>query len=64
MIDEPAQWSPPDWEAPDFSDPDRVHNWKNYASDRMKAHWGSFTAPQKMIISECLHDIANNEHWE
>lgn len=55
---------PQDWESPDFDNTDKVHDWKNYASDRMKTYWDVFTASQKMMVAECLQDVADSEHWD
>ena len=59
------QFLPPDdWESPKWDEKDRVHNWRNYASDAVRDNWNSFTVKQKVIISRMLQDIANNEEWE
>lgn len=42
---------PTDFSAPDWSDDSRVHNWKNYIGDWMKAHWWSFSEEQKAHIA-------------
>ncbi len=55
---------PEDWNNPDFENTEKVHDWKNYASDRLKAYWDVFTPAQKMMISECLQEIADSEHWD
>lgn len=55
---------PEDYLEPDFENTDRVHEWKNYASDRLIAYWTIFSPAQKMVIAECLQEIADTEHWD
>jgi len=55
---------PTDWQSPKWVECDRVHNWRNYASEDLKLVWCSFTDEQKQIISECLQDCADREEWD
>jgi hypothetical protein len=55
----PSDWSNPKWEIED-----RVHNWRNYASEAMIREWGDFTGRQKIIISGSLDRIADREEWD
>ena len=49
---------------PDFEDRSRVHDWKNYTTDRLEHYWDLFSPAQKSIIAECLQDMADKEEWE
>ena len=60
-----AEFNPPaDWHEPKWQNEDRVHNWRNYASEGIIREWPFFTGKQKIIISSMLDDIAGQEHWD
>jgi hypothetical protein len=58
-----AGWGVNDYINPDWSDKNRVHNWKNYISDEMKAMWNSFTDAQKIAIGKNAEGTAGEENW-
>ena len=55
---------PGDWSNPDWGLKDKVHNWRNYASEDLQAEWLMMSGKQRMIVSACLNEIADNEIWE
>lgn len=55
---------PSDWEYPEWEVEDRVHNWRNYATNELKAHWQYMTDETKKIVAECLAECASAEEWE
>ena len=55
---------PYDWQNPKWDITDRIHNWRNYASDDLKDEWLSMSGKQRMIIASCLDEIASGEHWD
>lgn len=55
---------PYDWENPQWNIEDRIHNWRNYASEELKAEWRRFSGQQKMIIASALDKISENEEWD
>lgn len=62
-IDEPYNL-PSDWENPKWDEYDKIHGWRNYASDEIKLEWGNFTDHQKKILAMSFNDTASNEHWD
>ena len=53
-----------DFENPDFDNPSKIHDWKNYASDRLIELWDDIEIGHRIVIAECLQDIADNEEWD
>ena len=49
---------------PKFEDAERVHDWRNYVSENLRAIWGTFTDDQKYIIAESFDRIADREEWD
>jgi len=49
---------------PKWDEAGRVHDWRNYISEEMRAIWPTFTDDQKKIIAANADDEAGNEHWE
>lgn len=42
----------------------RVHNWRNYVGEHVRALWETFTDEQKIAIAGDAHDQAGMEHWD
>lgn len=60
-----AEFNPPDdWRTPKWNIENRVHNWRNYASEGIKREWENFTGRQQIMIASMLDEIAGNEHWD
>jgi hypothetical protein len=49
---------------PEWGSCGRVHNWKNYAPDDLKAIWHTFSKEQLIVLVETFDTIASNEVWE
>lgn len=62
MVD--AQTVPTDYASPDWASARRVHEWKNYIGDKLRAMWSSFTDEQKQAIAESANDSAEREEWD
>lgn len=57
-------FTPKDFEYPQWEVKDKVHCWRNYASESLRALWPTFSSLQKSIIAENLQSIADDEDWE
>lgn len=55
---------PSDYQHPDWTQQDRVHNWRNYISERLQAMWDTFTDEQKAAIAEGAQEAADREDWD
>jgi len=55
---------PSDWKNPDWESCDRVHEWKNYISDKLRLMWDTFTDEQKQAIAESAQGAASAEEWD
>ena len=53
-----------DYDKPDWTAGGRVHNWRNYVYDDLRAIWHTFTLEQKRVIRENADIEAGDEHWE
>lgn len=53
-----------DYLNPEWDKAGRVHDWRNYISDQLKAIWHTFTKVQKHAIYQNADAIAGNEEWE
>jgi hypothetical protein len=56
--------TPSDYAAPKWDEDDRVHNWRNYISERLREMWESFTDGQKAAIAESAQEAADREEWD
>lgn len=55
---------PSDWQNPKWEVEEKVHNWRNYASEDIKQSWLEMSGKHRLIIAACLDDIAGNEEWD
>lgn len=62
-FDPPAD-TPADWQSPSWGAAGRVHEWKNYISDEVRAMWHTFTDEQKQAFARQADEIAGREDWE
>ncbi len=53
-----------DYIYPDWDKGGKVHNWKNYVSDELKALWEEFSEKQRIVLGENFDSIASDEEWE
>lgn len=51
-------------DAPDWESGGRVHNWKNYVSEELRAMWSTFTVEQRGAIYRSAEESAGREEWE
>lgn len=51
-------------EHPEFHKAGKVHDWRNYVSDRVQALWPTFTHEQRVAIALQAAENASCEHWE
>lgn len=59
------EFKPPhDWDRPEWEARQKVHNWRNYASEGIKREWQSFAGRQKIMIASLLDGLADKEHWD
>ncbi len=56
--------TPNDYSHPQWDNAGRVHEWKNYISDEVKALWFTFTDAQRQALSRQAEDIADQEDWD
>jgi len=52
------------WRDPEWEKANRVHDWRNYATEEIKRLWPSFTEEQQQAIFEMLDEFASREEWE
>lgn len=56
--------TPNDWAAPKWDTAGRVHEWKNYISDEVRAMWDTFTDAQKQALARQADKITEREEWD
>jgi hypothetical protein len=56
--------SPDDYKHPEWEKAGRVHDWRNYISNKLRGMWETFTDEQKQAIAESAEEDANAEEWE
>jgi hypothetical protein len=49
---------------PKWDETGRVHDWRNYITEKLIALWPTFTDEQKIAIAEMAELQANSENWE
>lgn len=61
-----GKWAnaPRDFDNPDWKDAGRVHDWRNYASDDLRALWPELPEKHQAIIAASLQDAADREEWD
>jgi hypothetical protein len=59
------EFNPPvDWESPKWEVYDKVHGWRNYVSEGLKAEWSNFSGRQRIMLASCFDEAAGKEHWD
>lgn len=54
--------TPPDnWHSPEWDNIGRVHDWRNYIADIMRAYWSGFTDEQKKAMAIGAAEQADKE---
>lgn len=56
--------TPHDWSTPDFANAGRVHEWKNYVSEEIRAMWSSFPDHLKQALARQAEERAECEEWD
>lgn len=64
MFDAADAESPADWKDPKWAEQHRVHNWRNYISDELRAMWQTFPDEQKRAIAKSAEERASHEEWD
>ena len=49
---------------PKWNEAGRVHDWRNYISERVQKMWDTFTDEQKLALVEQANDQASQEEWD
>lgn len=49
---------------PKWDEADRVHDWRNYISEELRAIWDTFTPEQKRAIAKSADEQASRETWD
>jgi hypothetical protein len=53
-----------DWWRPDWNAGGKVHNWRNYVSEEVRAMWDTFNDDQKKALYRQANDSAEREEWD
>lgn len=53
-----------DWRNPQWDAATRVHDWRNYVNDELRAMWHTFSDEQQHAIAKNADDIAGREDWD
>jgi hypothetical protein len=53
-----------DWRSPEWEKAGRVHDWRNYVGDELRAMWDTFTDEQKRAIARNADVLADGEEWD
>lgn len=49
---------------PHWAGAEKVHDWRNYASEQLKNIWSTFSDEQKRVVAETLQETADKEIWD
>lgn len=49
---------------PHFEKEDRIHNWRNYVPEYLKALWSKLSLDQRLIIYVMAERQASKEEWD
>ena len=55
--------TPQDYAEPKWDTTQKVHDWKTYISERVRAMWGTFTGEQRAALAAQAEAQANREDW-
>lgn len=53
-----------DLREPEFDNATRVHDWRNYVGQRVKAMWVSFSDEQRLALALDASEFASHEKWD
>lgn len=51
-------------ENPEWEKSRRVHDWRNYIDEEVKAIWNTFTPEQRMALAKQADNLASAEEWD
>ena len=51
-------------DAKPFDNISKVHDWKNYIPEDIKANWSVLTPRERLLLAYQAQEVANNEEWE
>lgn len=49
---------------PEWDKATKVHDWRNYVPENIRAMWETFTIAQRIALVQWADDIADNEYWD
>jgi hypothetical protein len=49
---------------PDWDGAGKVHDWRNYITDKVRTLWPTFSRSQKIAIAEMAQERAEAEEWD
>lgn len=49
---------------PKWDEAGKVHDWRNYISEKLRGMWDTFTIDQKIALVESADETAGNEEWD
>lgn len=55
-----AEWA----SNPKWGEAGRVHDWRNYISEKVQSIWSTFTLEQKIALMDQASDRASSELWD
>ena len=55
---------PDDYKNPKWEEAKRVHDWRNYIDDEVRAIWDAFTDEQKAALAAQADASAAAEEWD
>ena len=53
-----------EYQTPNWGAAGRVHDWRNYVSDELRAMWRTFTPAQQTAIGKNAEEAASREEWD
>lgn len=53
-----------DVDDPQFDRAGRVHDWRNYIGESVRAIWMSFTPEQRLALAADADELAGREEWD
>jgi hypothetical protein len=57
-------YTPTDHLVPEWEKAGKVHDWRNYISDEVRALWETFTPEQCAALARQAEQMASHEIWQ
>jgi hypothetical protein len=66
MNDGSPDWvfTPTDWDSPEWNVADRIHNWRNYISEEIRAMWPTLNDRLRRALARQAQVQADKEEWD